>query len=334
MNEKLYTKITRKTNILSTRFTDGMVVDESDLTTAQQYPVDLFSTLFQAYFGCGIVCGFDVTLHPPPTSRTDTTHCIKVHPGTAIDCHGYPFRLCKEVIMKFEPEPCPQSSDPIDIFIAVRRKQEGEQGREVSDDKCGSGQDNCQHSRMRDMVVVKAFPADKLPKNLCRITQDHPANPQDSCACRKDCPCDCCGKSWVLLARLEYIETECQIRCIDKSKRRYVKPIHCHCDAERDACADLDDVSFAQQDLSAQMMVVTDNYNQLNRNIGRQQEQLSRWGEELQQLQQAWFDQQQAAADDALDDVKDALEVKQKPAQKGVAKKKVAKKKPGGRDAK
>lgn len=343
MNEKLYPKTTRKTNILSTKFTDGMVVEESDLTTAQQYPVDLMSTLFKAYFGCGIVCGFNVTMHPEPSGRTDKTKCIKVHPGTAIDCHGYPFRLCEEVIMKFEPKPCPESSEPVTIYIAARRKQEGEQGREISDDKCSSGKPKCKPSRLRDMVVVKSFSENELPDNLCRITADHPADPGDinnessghstACECMKECPCDCCGKSWVLLARIEYIETECSVRCIDKSTRRYVKPIHCHCDAETDGCAEVASVNLDEQDFQTQMAIVADNYSQLSRNISAQQAQLTRWGEDLQKMQQAYFDHQQKLAEDSLEDVKGSQQ-KNKAAATKKAAKKTARKTPSRRGKK
>ena len=104
-------------------------------------------------FFYGIVCGFDVTFHPESARTEGKTRCIKVHPGTAIDCHGYPFRLCKAVEMKFEPEPCPTSDDPIFIYIAARRFPEGEQGREVSDDKCGE-KPACVHARERDMVEI------------------------------------------------------------------------------------------------------------------------------------------------------------------------------------
>ncbi len=328
MKEKNSLKVVKKTNILSTKFTDGMVVEDSDLTTAQQYPVDLMSTLFKAYFGCGIVCGFHVTRHP---EGADRTKCVKVHPGTALDCHGYPFRLCEEVILKFKSEPCVTTDEPVNYYIAVRRKQEGEQGREVSDDKCGGGKAKCTNTRKRDVVVVRAFMEDSLPDNLCRITPNHPADPGDvdsqssghrqACACMKECPCDCCGNSWVLLARVEYLEKDCNVKCIDRSVRRYVKPIHCHCDAEPNECDKPVAGVDPNQDIGAQFMVAADNYNQLSASLSAQQSELTRLGDDLQRMQQVYFEQQQTITEERLEEIETTSMRKQTPVKKKVTKK-------------
>lgn len=328
MTKKLYTSSIQKTNVLSTRFTDGMVVEASDLTTAQQYPVDLFRTLTQAYFGCGIVCGFDVTFHPESARTHGKTRCIKVHPGTAIDCHGYPFRLCKAVEMKFEPEPCPTSDDPIFIYIAARRFTEGEQGREVSDDKCGE-KPACVHARDRDMVEIRAFPDITLPENkfadnLCRITEDHPPNPGETCKCLKQCPCDCCGESWVLLAIVKFIESDCRVECIDKSQRRYVKPIHCTCEAEPNVCVE-DDVSG--QSLEQRIEYSAQRFERLQDRFEQQQTRLADWSREWQALQQEYLELRREQGDERLEIAQQALQ--KEPAKKVT--KKVAKKKPAAK---
>lgn len=133
----------------------------------------------------------------------------------------------------------------------------------------------------------------------------------------------------MLLGRLEYIETECNIRCIDKSKRRYVKPIHCVCAPEDDGCASLEAVDPNEQDFSTQLMIIADNYNQLSRNISEQQSQVARWGEDLQKVQQAYFQYQESLAEEALGGVQQAAEKSKEPAKKSKVGKGAVKKKPG-----
>lgn len=177
------------------------------------------------------------------------------------------------------------------------------------------------------MVEIRAFPDIELPENeftdnLCRVTDDHPANPDESCDCLKQCPCDCCGESWVLLAIVKFIEAECKVECIDKSKRRYVKPIHCTCDAEPNVCVEDD---LALMSTEQRIEYSARELERMRYQFEQEQVKLARWEEKWQALQQEHLDLLGQQGKDRLD-LGQQVQQKKRPAKK-VAKKKPATKK-------
>lgn len=236
---KLYDE-TRKTNIKSTVFTDGMVVTADDLDSAMRYPIDLFQTLVRAYFGCGIVCGFEVHKYP---KDADDTFCVKIEPGVALDCYGHPLQLCECEKIDLTPDPCACEDLPECVCIAIRRDTMPEAPREDGGDCDNDGKPRYQYGRERELVRIKVFKSDELPKTLCARpkTPSHdecqedeqedkyctPEKP-DLADCMKTCPdCNCCGEAWVLLACIKF--GECGVEAPDMSCRKYIKPIECCC---------------------------------------------------------------------------------------------------------
>lgn len=237
MNEiKLYDK-PQKTHIRSTVFSDGMVVNADDLDTAMRYPIELWQTLVRAYFGCGIVCGLEVHKHPAESDKD--TYCVKIERGVALDCYGHPLQLCDGVIIDLTPDPCAPCEWPEWVCIAIRRDTAPEAPRTDGDDCDEGGKPRCQHRRQRELVRIKVFTPDELPKTLCA----HPELPSEECEppsteeadaptslceCLKACPDrTCCGEAWVLLACIEL--GECGVEQVDSRRRKYIKPIECHC---------------------------------------------------------------------------------------------------------
>jgi len=234
MNElKLFDQVT-KTDVLSTVFADGMIVNSGDLTTSMNYPMEMFRTLVRAYFGCGVVCGLELEKYP--SGDTDTW-CLKVHPGTALDCNANPLKLCESVIVSLKPDPCVCGDWPDCVCIAIRRDTLPEGARTDTDDCDGNNQ--CSYRRLRETVRVKAFTCNEIPKNTCmRSEQSVHDTEQDRtgsahsrlqmCECLKACgDCECCDDSWVLLGCV--MLGECGIEEVDMRKRKYVKPTECHC---------------------------------------------------------------------------------------------------------
>ena len=135
----------QRTNLVSTVFDNGMVVTAEDLDTAMRYPLAVFQTLVRAYFGCGIVCGLDVAKHPNDKGKgedeqnkessgdEEKTMCVKVEPGVALDCHGYPLRLCDPVVFNLKRDPCACEPLPNCVCVAISRCSIGESPR-----LCGS----------------------------------------------------------------------------------------------------------------------------------------------------------------------------------------------------
>lgn len=215
-----------KTDIKSTVFGDGMIVNADDLTTAMNYPLEMFRTLVRAYFGCGVVCGLELSKYPDDAKDT---YCVQVGAGTALDCNANGLKLCDALVINLKPDPCFCGVWPDCFCIAIRRTTEPE-GKRLDGDDCDTTR-QCQHRRLREVVTVRAFPCDDLPKDLCaHDEQDVVASnkPHDLCECLKECGgCECCDDTWVLLGCVKL--GECGVEEFDFSRRKYVKPIECHC---------------------------------------------------------------------------------------------------------
>ncbi len=229
MNELKIFDETRNTNIKSTVFTDGMVVNAGDLDTAMRYPIELWQTLINAYFGCGIVCGLEVHRDP---NGSDKTCCVRIEPGIALDCHGNPLQLCDSEKIDLTPDPCASEPWPESVCIAIRRDTMPEAPRKDGDDCDDNGKTSCQYRRERELVRIKVFKPDELPKTLCALPETYSGSvkeEQSVCECLKTCHYwSCCGEAWVLLACVKIDLEECDVE-VDDSRRKYIKPIECIC---------------------------------------------------------------------------------------------------------
>lgn len=163
-------------------FSHGMIVNETDLTAAMQYPVQLMQAVNRAVYGCGVVCGFwfdpdpdlcgatrtcdpcpDGSDNTPDTGMAYPGFRLQVSRGTAIDCFGMPIELCEPAFVDVTPELCGCKGEDTVVCIAIRRTSAGEAPR---GDCCSdSGGTDC--TRRRDHVELKAFPTDKWPEHIC-----------------------------------------------------------------------------------------------------------------------------------------------------------------------
>ena len=91
------------TPTVAVRYQDGMVVTADDLDTAMRYPVSLLRTILRAHFGCGVVCGFELSKNEVGEGASRK---ICISPGAAVDCNGHPIELCKSVELDFSLDPC------------------------------------------------------------------------------------------------------------------------------------------------------------------------------------------------------------------------------------
>src|SRR4051812_14407875 len=115
------------------QFSDGMLVTAADLTAAMGYPLSVIQVLLKAYFGCGIVCGFDLTdptatkgqrdpatgkLMPP---KHPPNFVLTVEKGVALGCDAYPIELCGPLKLDLTPDPCRPHPWSMTMFVAARR---------------------------------------------------------------------------------------------------------------------------------------------------------------------------------------------------------------------
>ncbi|MEE8056673.1 MAG: hypothetical protein V3T17_02375 [Pseudomonadales bacterium] len=173
MNDLKLSETTHPSSVQSTVYSDGMVVNSEDLNTAQQYPLALMQIFMRAYFGCGVVCGFDVTLVGDPLSHN---YCLRVEPGVAMDCLGYPMQLCEPSVINLTPESCDPCNPldyqnlPTDVLIAIRRSTVEQSPRNDGNHCDTQGKAQCNYSRAREVLVIKVFSAEAPPHCLCRST--------------------------------------------------------------------------------------------------------------------------------------------------------------------
>ena len=234
---RIKSRISKAGSTEAVSFTDGMLVTAEDLNSAMHYPLAVVQILLRSYFGCGIVCGLEVSdpnrgrrprqsseqaqqaearqpshQKPTQTSKDADGECtpergfiVQVAPGVALGCDGYPIELCEPVRLDLSPDPCgcPLEAETM-RFIAIRRIT----APEAPSRGCGCGpasDPGQQCSRVRDHVVVEAF--DRMPDGICMENPSRYGNPgaareeSGTCACLKHCStCDRCAEPWVLLA--------------------------------------------------------------------------------------------------------------------------------------
>jgi hypothetical protein len=114
-----------------------MLVTADDLQAAMNYPLSVVQVLLRSYFGCGIVCGLDVTdpnADKPspenPECEPDHGFVIEIEPGVALGCDGYPIELCSKVKLNLSPDPCGCKLTAAETrFIAIRRERSAEPSR-------------------------------------------------------------------------------------------------------------------------------------------------------------------------------------------------------------
>jgi hypothetical protein len=256
MRQSTKTRFSSRASTEAVKFTDGMLVTAEDLTAAMNYPLSVAQVLWRSFFGCGIVCGLELadTTYAGRTGDYDDARevecppersfVIRVNPGVALGCDGYPIELCESVKLDLSPDrcACPIEGETVK-FIAIRRTTAQETPR--ADCGCGGGGADpaLQCSRTRDLVLVQAFDShEDLPKGICGLRPGDPAAPdaapQSLCECMKRCPTyDRCGDPWVLLGTVRIDDegivaggvNDLEDSGVADGGRRYVKPVACAC---------------------------------------------------------------------------------------------------------
>src|SRR5687768_13368847 len=141
MNQTIEWKKTQPGSTEAVQFSDGMLVTAEDLTAAMRYPLAVVQVLIKAWFGCGIVCGLDLT--NPAAGKTgetasgdrattgatpgkvppecDPNFILTVEKGVALGCDGYPIEICGPLKLDLTPDPCRLDRRSKTMFVATRR---------------------------------------------------------------------------------------------------------------------------------------------------------------------------------------------------------------------
>jgi len=220
-----------KSTLVRPRFGPGMLLQHDDLEQLGTYTRDLSRLLFRSFFGCGVVCGLEITME-----ENCGKLCMSVDQGLALTCEGDPIYVPKKTTFAVD-ENCELDEDELWVVLCGTSKCCAPRTASCPTDEDESSS-VC--TRERDWFEIKVVR--EKPECVCGCDPGVPETTyQDGeCLCiespvpecYKDhydgkCGCDCegcegkCGDC-IMLARLTLDDGEWQK---DYTVRRFVRPI-------------------------------------------------------------------------------------------------------------
>ena len=201
------------------RYSPGLILEDSDLTSAVDYTRSLSRLLFRNLFGCGVICGLNVKID------TDCGLNVTVSAGLALDGCGDPLQLPAPGTIAYDKRKADQiAKDAKPFWVTLCGKEKLCQPRALvcdADDYDGA----TQATRIRAMSEVSisfeeptcicgcrdpdpkagdAAPHDAVARSPeasagdpCHEAHLTRADCAEGCGCGSACDCGCC----VLLAR-------------------------------------------------------------------------------------------------------------------------------------
>jgi hypothetical protein len=105
-------------SLIRPRFSPGLMLQDSDLNIAVDYSRSLTQLLFKHLFGCGVICGYEVSATVDPCNILE----VKITRGLALDCLGSPVELSQMEIIRVEKYCMPRL--PKEIWVVIKRREE------------------------------------------------------------------------------------------------------------------------------------------------------------------------------------------------------------------
>jgi hypothetical protein len=198
------------------RYSPGLILEDSDLSSAVDYTQQLSRLLFRNLFGCGVICGLTVKV------ERDCGLKVTVAPGLALDGCGDPIQLPGPAIITFDKQKDEQlSKDGGEFWVTLCGKEKLCEPRAMvceADDYDGVNQ----ATRIRALSEISisfelpkcacgclpatagqpgATPAQGYSGDPCHAEHETRADCAPDCGCGTACDCGCC----VLLARASFI---------------------------------------------------------------------------------------------------------------------------------
>ena len=226
-------KVDGLSTLVRPKFAPGMLLQHDDLDQLANYTRDLSRLLFRSFFGCGVICGLEVT----PSQDKCGVWQIVVTAGVALDCSGDPIYVPKDQTLALDDtcDPtikeawvilcsktkncaprtamCPNDED--DTTSICTRERDAFEIRVVSDPGCACG---CP-DRSPDNNATPCQCAD--PTRQCQLNLNHYQGKCSSCTC--GCGGGCSDADCVILAYLSP-NSDSQWEA-DYSARRFIRPV-------------------------------------------------------------------------------------------------------------
>ncbi len=180
------------------RYSTGLVLEESDLTSAVEYTRSLSRLLARNMFGCGVICGLAVTI------GEDCGLTVNVAPGLALDGCGDPVEVPAPIAIEVEESELPRMFNPprkAEFWVVLCGGEKLCAPRSVPCDS-GGFDSVSQPTRIRSLAEVSL--AFEKPECLC---ESRPAalpggKPRVGCAPGCDCGTACARGCCLLLAHV------------------------------------------------------------------------------------------------------------------------------------
>lgn len=139
------------------RYSAGLLLEDDDLTAAVSYTRNMMRLMFRSLFGCGVICGMDVTAQ---LTCNRTRVAVTVGKGVALECLGDPIEITKAVTVTYDAD-----CDPLPewLWVTVCYLEKCCRPKDVSCSPDDSGQ--IVQTRERDGFEVRVYP--KRPKCAC-----------------------------------------------------------------------------------------------------------------------------------------------------------------------
>jgi hypothetical protein len=155
-------------------YSPGLLLEDDDLTAAVAYTRNMTRLMFRSLFGCGVICGFDLTARLTCNrTRVDVT----IPKGVALDCMGDPIEIPKPITVSwdFDCDPVPEW-----IWVTVCYRETCCRPKDTS---CAAGDEGQKvQTRVKDGYEVRLYSSQ--PKCVCSCE----APPEDD----KKRPGACC----------------------------------------------------------------------------------------------------------------------------------------------
>lgn len=154
------------------RFSPGLLLQDTDLNSAVDYGRTLLQLMLRNLFGCGVICGYEVT------GCVDKCNVLQVtvKSGLALDCVGNPIELTAAQTLKVAEKCAPEL--PCEIWVVIRGRECNSSPREVScTPEDGATSTVC--TRVCDGYEIRLLT--KLPECVCGCVEKCREQPPEEC---------------------------------------------------------------------------------------------------------------------------------------------------------
>ena len=165
-----------KGSLIRPAFSPGLLLEDDDLTAGVSYTRHLMQMMFRSLFGCGVICGLEVSATPICNGRALR---VDISPGLGLDSLGNPIELRCAKTLEFDPL-C--DDWPETIWVTACYAETQCRPRDLVCGEDGEGQSS--YTRFVSGVVMELH-RDR-PDCACSCVPAGTAKPKGGCGCCED----------------------------------------------------------------------------------------------------------------------------------------------------